>query len=58
MSNKYNLRQIYIYQCLSMLNVKSESLFLDHLMSEFIALANDKVVNVRMCMSEVLKEHY
>ena len=56
-SAKYNLRYTFLYQCLSLLHPSSEPLFLSHFLGDFISLANDKVVNVRMSLAEVLSLH-
>ena len=56
-SAKFNLRQTFLYQCLSLLHPSSEPLFLAHFLGDFISLANDKVVNVRMSLAEVLSLH-
>ena len=37
---------------------KTESLFLKTFLPDMISLVNDKVVNVRMSLSEILGEHY
>ena len=57
-STKFNLRQTFLYQCSSLLHPSSEPLFLALFLGDFISLANDKVVNVRMSLSEVLSHHY
>lgn len=56
-STKFNLRQTFLYQCSSLLHPSSEHLFLGHFLGDFISLANDKVVNVRMSLAEVLSQH-
>lgn len=62
-SNKYNLRQTFIYMCLSVMKFKedqsaSREIFVKHFMNELVRLSTDRVVNVRMCLSEVLSLHH
>jgi hypothetical protein len=40
------------------LHPTTESLFAKYFLADFISLANDKVVNVRMSLCEVIAQHH
>ena len=49
--------------CLSMMKVKSDDdtgkkIFVKHFMNELVRISSDRVVNVRMSLSEVLSVHH
>jgi KaiC/GvpD/RAD55 family RecA-like ATPase len=49
--------------CLSIMKVKSDSetgkkIFVKHFMNELVRISSDRVVNVRMSLSEVLSVHH
>ena len=58
-SNKYNLRQTFICMCLSLMNEPAcKDLFVRYFLSELLELQTDRVINVRMQLSESLAAHH
>jgi hypothetical protein len=38
--------------------MQSEDIFLEYFLSSFATLSRDKIINVRMTLSEIISEHY
>ena len=55
-SNTFKKRQIFIFMCGEAMNKKE--LFEKYFKFEMLSLAGDKVPNVRMCLSRVLRQHF
>jgi len=54
-SNKYNLRQTFVCMCDSLMD--SKDIFIAFFLKEFVELQNDRVVNVRMALSETIASY-
>lgn len=58
-SNKYNLRQTFICMCASLMNEPAcKDLFVKYFLCELLELQTDRVINVRMQLSESLATHH
>eukprot|EP00347_Sterkiella_histriomuscorum_P006427 403352815 len=57
-SNKFNLRQTFIDMCGAMMHEKTQDIFKKYLMNEYCQLQRDRIINVRMHLSESLFTHY
>ena len=55
-ANTFKRRQIFIFMCGEAMNKKE--LFEKYLKYELLSLVGDKVPNVRMCLSRVLRQHF
>ena len=58
-ASKYFIRQTFICMCLSLMNEPAcKDLFVRYFLSELLELQTDRVINVRMQLSESLAAHH
>jgi hypothetical protein len=58
-SVKFTQRQTFLIMCQSLMNNKDNKLiFQSNFMSILIELADDKVINVRLVLAEIIQRHF